>query len=40
MYASTKFQLIWRTSDLGNNLPKNINEKNFAKINVKTVIII
>ena len=41
MYRCTKFQLIWRTSDFGTKFaPKNMNEWNFEKINVKIVITI
>ena len=36
MYPWTKFQLIWRTSDFGTKLAqKNVNDKNFLKINIK-----
>ena len=36
MYPSTKFQLIWRTSDFGTKFAKkNINENFFLKINIK-----
>ena len=36
MYPCTKFQLIWRTSDFGTKLvQKNMNDKKFAKINIK-----
>ena len=33
MYPSTKFQLIWRTSDFGTKFAKkNVNEKIFKKL--------
>ena len=36
MYPSTKFQLIWRTSDFGTKFAqKNMNNKNFEKRNIK-----
>ena len=36
MYPCTKFQLIWRTSDFGTKFAqKNVNNKNFGKINIK-----
>ena len=36
MYPCTKFQLIWRTSDLGTRFKqKNVSDKNFGKINMK-----
>ena len=39
MYDSTKFQLVWRTSDFGTNYAqKNMNDKNFEKRNIKTEI--
>ena len=39
MHPCTKFDSIWRTSDFGNKLTqKNINDKNFEKINSKIVI--
>ena len=39
MYACTKFQLIWRTSDYRTKfIQKNMNGKNFEKMNIKIVI--
>ena len=39
MYACPKFQLIRRTSDFGTKFsPKNMNDKNFEKINIQIVI--
>ena len=39
MYPFTKFQLIWKTSDLETKFaPKNVTDKNFEKINIKIVI--
>ena len=39
MYPCTNFQLIWRTSNFGTKFaPKNINVKNFEKMNTKIVI--
>ena len=38
MYACTKFQSIWRTSDFGTKFAKKMNDKNFEKINIKTEI--
>ena len=39
MYPCTKFQLIWRTSDVGTKVSQQImNSKNFEKINIKIVI--
>ena len=38
MYACTKFQLIWRTSDFGTKFPKNMNDKNVEKINIEIYI--
>ena len=39
MYACTKFQLIWRTSDYRTKFTqKNMNGKNFEKMNIKIVI--
>ena len=36
MYHCIKFQLIWRTSDFDTKFaPKNVNNKNFGKINIK-----
>ena len=36
MYPCTKFLLIWRTSDFSIKFAqKNMNEKNFEKINIK-----
>ena len=36
MYPSTKFQLIWRTSDFGTKFAqKNMTNKNFEKRNIK-----
>ena len=36
MYLCTKFQLIWRTPDFGTKFAqKNMNGKNFEKINIK-----
>ena len=36
MYPCTNFQLIWRTSDFGTKFAqKNMNDKNFEKINIK-----
>ena len=36
MYPCTKFQLIWRTPDFGTKFAqKNMNGKNFEKINIK-----
>ena len=36
MYACTKFQLIWTTSDCGTKFAQKIvNNKNFGKINIK-----
>ena len=35
MYACTKFELIWRTSDFGTKFAqKNMNDKNFEKTNI------
>ena len=39
MYDCTKFQLIWRTSDFRTKfVKKNMNDKNFEKINIKIII--
>ena len=39
MYPCTKFLLIWRTSYFKAKFTqKNMNEKNFEKINVKIVL--
>ena len=39
MYACTKFQLIWRTSDFWTKFAqKNLIKKNFEKVNIKIVI--
>ena len=39
MYACTKFQLIWRTSDFGTKFAqKNLIKKNFENVNIKIVI--
>ena len=39
MYACPKFQLMWRTSDLGTKFIQRImNDKNFVKISIKIVI--
>ena len=39
MYPCTKFQLIWRTSDFETKFaPKNMNDKNLRKINIKSEI--
>ena len=39
MYPSPKFQSLCRTSHLGTKIAqKNMADKNFEKINVKTVI--
>ena len=39
IYSCTKFQLIWRTSDFGTKFAqKNMNDKNFEKINIKIEI--
>ena len=40
MYPCTKFKLFQRTQVLGPNLPppKNMNDRNFEKINVEVVI--
>ena len=36
MYPCTKFKLIWRMSDFGAKFaPKNLNDKNFEKVNIK-----
>ena len=36
MYPYIKFQLIWRTLDFGTKFAqKNVNYKNFGKINIK-----
>ena len=36
MYTCTKFQLISRTSGFGTNFAqKNVNDKNFVKVNIK-----
>ena len=36
MYPCTKFHLIWRTSDFGKKFAqKDMNDKNFGKINIK-----
>ena len=38
MYPCTKFQSIWRTSDLGTKLPQKVmNDKKIEKINIKIV---
>ena len=38
MYGCPKFQLIWRTSDFGTKfVQRNMNDKNFGKINIKIV---
>ena len=38
-HPSIKFQFIWRTSHFGTKFAQtNINENNFEKINIKTVI--
>ena len=39
MYTYAKFQLIWRTSDFGTKFTqKNVNNKNFEKLNIKIMI--
>ena len=39
MCPNTKFQLIWRTLDFGTKFAlKNMNDKNFEKINIKIII--
>ena len=39
MYRCTKFQSIRRTSDFVTKFAqKNMNEKNFQKLNIKTII--
>ena len=39
MYPCTKFQLIQRTPDFGTRFAqKNMNEKNFEKLNIKIII--
>ena len=36
MYPCSKSQLIWRTSDFRTKFaPKNVNDENFRKINIK-----
>ena len=36
MYPCTKFKLIWRTSDIRTKFAqKNVNNKNFGKIDIK-----
>ena len=38
MYGCPKFQLIWRTSDFETKfVQRNMNDKNFGKINIKIV---
>ena len=39
MHPYFKFQFIWRTSDFVTKfVKKNMNENNFEKINIRTVI--
>ena len=41
MHPCTKLQLIWGISYFGTQLAqKNMNDKNFEKINIKTIICI